>query len=77
MTGAAAVSLERRIRAVDSALARLSPMHNKLFRQFYFFGRTDVYTLCDEMHVSRETFNRCKRDIITYTAIEMGLINLT
>ncbi len=72
----AVLSLERRIKAVDKTLSRLTDLHKQLFVEVYCKSRKDVYGLCMELSISRETFSRYKRSIIYGVGNELGLIRV-
>lgn len=72
----AVLSLERRIKAVDRTLSRLSDTHNKLFDKVYNKGREDSAMVCMELNISKETFSRYKKSIIYGVGNELGLISV-
>lgn len=74
--GTAVLSLERRINAVDRTLNTLTDTHRQLFKKVYGDAREDVYRMCDELHVSRETFYRYKKHIVLRVGYELGLLNI-
>lgn len=76
MTSASIVSMERVVRAVDNALKSLGVQHDQIFKMLYISGRRDIYAMCDDMHVSYETFKRRKRELIYRVGVELGLINI-
>lgn len=76
VTSASIVSMERVVRAVDNALKSLGVQHDQIFKMLYISGRRDIYAMCDDMHVSYETFKRRKRELIYRVGVELGLINI-
>lgn len=73
-TSVAVLKMERVIEAVEGSLKRLSPDHSKIFRMIYINGRKDRYGMCDDIHVSYETFNRYKNDIVKNVGKDLGVI---
>lgn len=71
--GTTILSLERRIRAIESTLKRLTDLHMTLFEFIYIKNRKDNHVICQELNISPETFKRYKRAIIYGVCSEMGL----
>jgi len=76
MESTAVLSLERRIKAVEKTLARLTETHRTLFDSVYIKGRSDYDKICFELSISRETFSRYKKSIIYGFGVELGIIVL-
>lgn len=69
------MSLERIVKAVDKSMKSLSPLHRKVFEEFFNKGRKDIYMMCDDLGISRETFYRYKHKIICLVGLELGILN--
>ncbi len=72
----AVLSLERRIKAVEKTLSRLSGLHGTLFYELYTKARKDYVKLCLDLNISRETLTRYKTSIIIGVGNELGIVNL-
>lgn len=77
MESTAVLALERRIKAVERTLMRLSETHRMLFDKVYNNGRSDYIRVCMELSISKETFARYKKSIIYGVGNELGLISVT
>lgn len=67
------LAAQRKIRAVDNALKRLSPLHYQVFQKCYLEKRNDRYKMSDELHISYETLNRYKNAVVLEVAKELGI----
>ena len=74
MTTPALLQMEKIIKAVENVLLNLSKRHREIFDMVYIKGRTDRYMLCDELHISYETFNLNRREIVFKVGCELGVI---
>lgn len=74
MTTPALLQMEKIIKAVENVLPNLSKRHREIFDMVYIKGRTDRYMLCDELHISYETFNLNRREIVFKVGCELGVI---
>lgn len=72
----AMLSMQKIIMAVDNTLKQLSPTHEQIFKMYYIQKRKDRYKMCDELHISNETFKRYKRAIIVRVGQELGILNM-
>lgn len=70
----AILAMEKSIRAVDKTLNCLSLTHKRIFTQYYVNGRRDYYAICDELHISYETFRRYKKTMILMVGKELGVL---
>ncbi len=70
------LTMERIIQSIDTAFKRLKPMHREVFELYYIRGRKDVYCMCDELHISYESFSRYKSEIVFSVGIELGIPDL-
>ncbi len=75
MESTAVLSLERKIRAIDYTLATLSKTHAMLFNALYNQKRTDIYKICNELSISKETYARYKQHIIHNVGKELGIFS--
>ena len=71
----AMLSMQKIIRAADNAIRQLNPIHEQIFKMYFVQGRKDRYKMCDELHISIETFKRYKRAIICRVGQELGILN--
>ena len=74
VSSTAIARMERTVRAIERALARLSDDHRQLFelkyRQCLPWKR-----VCELMPVSERTYFRLRRELVIMVAFEMGLLN--
>lgn len=76
LTSPALVQMEKIIKAVERSLSNLTDRHRKIFDMLYVKGRTDRYMMCDELHISYETFNINRREIVFKVGCELGIIKI-
>lgn len=72
VTSTAIARMERTVRAIDRALARLSDEHRQLF-DLKYRQCLSWQKICDEMPVSERTYFRLRRELVYMVAVEMGL----
>lgn len=67
-------SMEALVKAVDKAMELLTDRHKRIFEMVYIHNRRDRYNMSDELHVSYETFNNNKNEIVLAVGRELGAI---
>lgn len=70
----AIMRMEKTVAAIEQTIKRLNDLQKTVFELVYIAGRKDRYKMCDELHISIETFKRCKQTIILSTGTELGII---
>ena len=67
-------SMEALVKAVDKTMELLTDRHKRIFEMVYIHNRRDRYNMSDELHVSYETFNNNKNEIVLAVGRELGAI---
>jgi RinA family phage transcriptional activator len=67
------LKMEQIINVVEKVLQNSTEIHRQIFKMKYVKCRRDIYKMCDELHVSYETFNRRKNELISHVAEELGI----
>lgn len=68
------ISMEKVVRAVDTALELLTDRHKRIFEMMYINKRRDRYGMSDELHISYEMFNINRRELVISVGRELGVI---
>ena len=72
--GVSVLALSKTILAIELSLQSLSDEHKRVFQEVYVKGRKDYYALSDDLHISYETLNRRKKELITAFGLRFGII---
>jgi RinA family phage transcriptional activator len=68
------LALSKTITAIEETLRSLAADHRKIFSEVYVNGRTDWYALANELHLSYDTFNRKKNELIKTFGHRYGIL---
>jgi len=70
------VSMDRRVRALERTLQRLSPAHRDFFKMVYCECRRDKLNICDELFISGSTYDNYKHQLIALYGYELGILDV-
>lgn len=73
-TSTALMRMERTVRAIESALARLNDTHMGMFALKYKH-KLDMVAICNELPISERSYFRVRNEIVIFVGVELGLIH--
>ena len=68
------IEMDRVVKSIDRALASLEERHREIFRIVYVEGKQERCRVCAELHLSYETYNRGKNELIYAAGLELGVL---
>jgi len=68
------LALSNTITAIEDTLYFLSEDYKQIFKEIYIKGRKDWYSLADDLHISYETLNRKKNELIKTFGYRYGIL---